>query len=153
MIYRYIGIDSNGKKIKDKIEASNINEAKSKLKANGIIYSSIKEEKSSLFEGISLKRRYSIHPKELSSLSRELAIYIKSGISIVQALKIVQGHYGNNKKVLLFLNAVSTLLDEGESFYSALSKQKIANLPEFYKQSIKVSEDGGILDEVLLELS
>jgi general secretion pathway protein F/type IV pilus assembly protein PilC len=53
----------------------------------------------------------------------------------------------------LFLNALSTYLDEGENFYTALNKQDILKVPEFYKQSIKVSEDGGILDEVLLELS
>ncbi len=52
-----------------------------------------------------------------------------------------------------FLITVSTHLDEGNDFYSALESQNIVILPEFFKQSIKVSESGGILDEVLLELS
>jgi general secretion pathway protein F/type IV pilus assembly protein PilC len=53
----------------------------------------------------------------------------------------------------LFLSTLSTHLDEGENFYNALESQSIVVLPEFFKQSIKVSENGGILDEVLMELS
>ncbi|WP_434656785.1 type II secretion system F family protein [Sulfurimonas sp. NW9] len=89
----------------------------------------------------------------MSGLSRELAMYIRSGISIVSALKIVQTHYENNKKMKLFLSTVSTHLNEGKDFYSALEAQKVVVLPEFFKYSIKVSENGGVLDEVLLELS
>lgn len=152
MIYKYTGLDKNGQKVKNKIEASNIDEAKAKLKANNIYYTSIKEE-SINFSGLKLKRRYKISPKELSTLSRELATYIKSGISIVQAIKIAKNHYQNNKKIALFLNQVYTYLDEGENFYTALTKQDVVVVPDFYIESIRVSEDGGILDEVLLELA
>jgi general secretion pathway protein F/type IV pilus assembly protein PilC len=80
-------------------------------------------------------------------------MYIRSGITIVAALKIIQTHYEKNKKMKLFLSTVSTHLDEGNNFYSALEAQSIVILPDFFKQSIKVSESGGILDEVLMELS
>jgi len=148
MLYRYKGIDAN-----DRIEASSLAEAKAKLKNQKILYSSIKEERASLFDRLSFKRTYKISPKELSNLSRELATYIRSGISIVQALRVVQNHYTHNKRISLFLSEVNTLLDEGKNFYAALNEQKVLLLQEFYKQSIKVSEDGGILDEVLLELA
>ncbi len=153
MIYRYKGIDANGNKTSDRIEASSLAEAKAKLKNKGILYSSIKEEKVSFFDRFNLKRTYTVSPKDLANLSRELATYIRSGISIVQALRVVQNHYKNNKRLSLFLSEVNTLLDEGKDFYSALNEQKVLKIPEFYKQSIKVSEDGGILDEVLMELS
>lgn len=153
MIYRYKGINASGKKISDKIEAQSLAEAKSKLKANGILYKTITEEKSSLFEGIDFSRKYKMSPKELSVLSRELAMYIKSGITIVAALKVIQSHYESNKKIKLFITTVSTYLDEGKDFYTALEEQTVVELPQFFKQSIKVSESGGLLDEVLLELS
>ena len=153
MIYRFKGIDAAGNKIKDTIEAASIGDAKAKIKAKGIFLSDIKEETPSIFERFSLKKSYTVSPKELANLSRELAMYIRSGISIVQALKIAQHHYTQNKKLSLFLSEVNSLLDEGENFYTALNKQKVLQLPEFYKQSIKVSENGGILDEVLLELA
>jgi general secretion pathway protein F/type IV pilus assembly protein PilC len=153
MIFAYKGIDAEGKKVRDKIEAASLEEAKSKLKSSRIIYQEIREETPSFWDGISFSRRYRISPKELSQLSRELAMYIRSGITIVSAIKIVQVHYAQNKKLHLFLKSVSTYLDEGKNFYSALESQRIVVLPEFFKQSIKVSESSGILDEVLLELS
>ena len=153
MIFKYSGIDEFGKKVSDKIEASSLSEAKSKIKAKKIIYQKIEEEKGSFLDSIDFSRKYRVSTKELSALSRELAMYIRSGISIVSALKIVQTHYENNKKMKLFLSTVSTQLDEGKDFYSALDSQNVVILPDFYKYSIKVSENGGLLDEVLLELS
>ena len=153
MIFAYKGINAEGKKVSNKIEASSIQEAKSKLKAQGIIYKSLEEESPSALSGINFSRRYRISPNELSQLSRELAMYIRSGISIVGALKIIQSQYLHKKKIYLFLKTISTYLDEGKNFYAALDEQKVIILPEFYTQSIRVSESSGILDEVLLELS
>ncbi len=153
MIYKFKGIDESGKKVTQKVEAISLDEAKTKIRAKKIIYQSIKEEKSSFFDEISFSRKYKIPAKELASLSRELSMYIRSGITIVSALKIIQTHYDNNPKMKLFLTTLSTHLDEGNNFYSALDAQSIVILPEFFKQSIKVSENGGILDEVLIELS
>jgi general secretion pathway protein F/type IV pilus assembly protein PilC len=153
MIFQYKGLNHEGKWVNGKLEALTLEEAKSKLKAKKVIYKSISEDAPSFLENISFSRKYKISANELSSLSRELSMYIRSGISIVSALKIVQTHYEHNKKMKLFLITVSTNLDEGNDFYSALESQNIVILPEFFKQSIKVSESGGILDEVLLELS
>jgi len=153
MIFKYKGINSEGKKVSDRVEASSLSEARSKLKSIGVIYQSLKEDTPAFYEKFSLSTKYKIPPKELASLSRELSMYIRSGISIVSALKIVQTHYDKNKKMKLFLSTVSTHLDEGQNFYTALEAQTIVELPDFFKESIKVSESGGILDEVLLELS
>jgi len=116
MIFAYKGINAEGKKVSDKIEATSVEEAKSKLKAQGIIYKSIEEEAPSVFSGINFTRKYRISPNELSQLSRELAMYIRSGISIVGALKIIQNQYIHKKKIYLFLKTVSTYLDEGKNF-------------------------------------
>ena len=153
MIFKYKGIDATGKRIKDKIEALSLEEAKSKLKSKNIIYQDITEESKSIFESFQFFTKRKISAQELSSLSRELATYIRSGISIVSALKVLQTHYESDKKMKLFLATVSTLLDEGKNFHTALEEQSVIELPLFFKESIKVSEDGGILDEVLLELS
>lgn len=153
MIFRYKGIDASGKKISSKIEAVSLQEAKAKLRAKEILYEKIYEDKKGFFEGLQLGGNKKISHKELSSLSRELATYLRSGISIVSALKAIETHYESDKKMRLFLSTISTLLDEGKNFYTALSEQSVVALPLFYIESIKVSEDGGILDEVLLELA
>jgi type IV pilus assembly protein PilC len=153
MIFKYKGIDSHGKKVKEKIEASSLAEAKNKIKAKNIIYHTIEQDTPSLFDNIDFSTKYKISAKELSSLSRELSMYIRSGITIVSALKIIQSHYEQNKKMKLFLVTVSTHLDEGKDFYTALETQSVIELPDFFKHSIKVSENGGLLDDVLIELS
>ena len=153
MMFKYKGINSEGKKVSDKIEALSLEEAKAKLKTQNIIYQSIDEESVSFFDNLEFSRKYRISAKELSSLSRELSMYIRSGITIVAALKIIQSHYEKNKKLKLFLVTVSTYLDEGKDFYTALETQSIVILPEFFKHSIKVSQNGGLLDEILMELS
>ena len=153
MIFKFKGIDSNGDRVSDKIEALSLEEAKQKLRAKKIIYQKIEEDTPSIFSNFDFNVKYKIPAKELASLSRELSMYIRSGITIVSALKIVQTHYEKNKKMKLFLTTVSTHLDEGKDFFTALETQSVVELPEFFKQSIKVSESGGILDEVLMELS
>ncbi len=153
MIFKFKGIDANGAKLSDKIEAHSLEEAKRKLRAKKVIYQKIEEDSPSIFSSLDFSVKYKIPSKELASLSRELSMYIRSGITIVSALKIVQTHYEQNKKMKLFLITVSTHLDEGKDFYTALETQSVVELPEFFKQSIKVSESGGILDEVLMELS
>lgn len=153
MIFKYKGINQEGKKVSDRVEAVSLTEARLKVKAKGIIYQSLEEDTPAFYEKFEFSRKYKIPPKELAALSRELSMYIRSGISIVAALKIVQTHYDKNKKMKLFLSTVSTYLDEGQNFYTALEAQTIVELPAFFKESIKVSESGGILDEVLLELS
>ncbi|HIP54058.1 MAG TPA: type II secretion system F family protein [Sulfurimonas autotrophica] len=153
MIFKYKGIGADGKKTTGHIEATSLQEAKNKLRASNILYSEIKEDSVSFFDSFSLKRAYKITPKELAILSRELATYIRSGVSIVAALKIVATHYKSNKKLKLFLETLTIHLDEGENLYRALISQDVVTLPPFYVESIRVSENGGILDEVLLELS
>jgi type II secretory pathway component PulF len=153
MVFKYQGLSADGTKAKGVIEANDLEEAKKRLQAQKIYYTSIKEDGGSFFSGISLKRTKSINPNDLAVLSRDLSIYLKAGISIVNALKLAQNQYEKNRTITSFLSIVITLLDEGKSFYQALEAQSVIKLPPFYKQSIKVSENSGILQEVLLELS
>lgn len=153
MIFRYKGIDKSGKKVNSQIEAASLEEAKRKLRLNGIVYSSIREEKPLFKDIFKFKWQQKISPKLLATLSRELAMFLKSGIPIANGIKIIANQYKDQKRAYLFLSSVATFIDEGKTLYQALEEQKVYSLPPFYKQSIKVAEDGGILDKVLLELS
>jgi len=153
MIISYKGINNKGEKEKGIIEAQNIEDAKKRLKAKGIYYTSIKETKKPLSTTFSFTKKAKLTDLELATISRDLSIYLKAGISIVNALKLSKNQYETDKKISTFINSIITLLDEGKSFYQALENQSIIAIPQFYKQTIKVSENGGILQEVLNELS
>ncbi len=152
MLYKYSGFDSNGLDVKSKIEAVSLDEAKNKLKSKGILYSNIKEDNFN-FGNFSFKRLKKLDLSTLSYLSRDLSIYLNSGITLIGSMNLLKQRYKNNKLLYTFFDTVKTYLDEGKTFYDALDFQKIITLPGFYKQSIKVSESGGLLETVLLELS
>ena len=153
MVFKYRGLDATGKKVKGVFEASDLEDAKKRLRVKKIFYTSLKEESASQIDFSLFKRQKSLKSSELSTLSRDLSIYLKAGISIVNALKLAQNQYAESKHMVAFLSTIITQLDEGKSFYQALESQSIISLPVFYKQSIKVSENSGILQGVLLELA
>ncbi|WP_321314838.1 type II secretion system F family protein [Halarcobacter sp.] len=153
MLFKYIGIETNsGKKIKSKIEADSLDKAKIKLKAKGILYTSIKED-SLDFGKISFKRKRKLDLSTLSYLSRDLSIYLQSGVTLIASINLLKQRYKDNKTLFSFFDTIKNYLDEGKTFYDALDSQNLIKLPDFYKQSIKVSESGGLLETVLLELS
>jgi len=153
MLFKYSGYANNGKKTKGKIEAVDLQNAKSKLKQKNILLTKIEEDRFNFFGQINFKRKYKISPLSLANISRDLSIYLKSGISLLNAIKLINEQYKKDKKLNPFFESIISFLDEGKNFYTALSMQKIIILPEFYLQSIKISEDGGLLQGVLLELS
>jgi len=153
LIYRYVGYDKSGNKVKARIEANSLDEAKKKLKAKGIIYESIKEVKESFLDKIDFQSSSKIPADKLSQLTKNLAIYLKSGIPILNVIKLAKSQYEEDPKIHDFLSVIESSIDEGNSFYYAIENQKILELPAFFKQSIKVAEESGTLSEVMFEMA
>ena len=153
MLFKYKGIDRSGKKQNSKIEANSLSEAKGKLRAKGIIYTSITQSNSSANTKWSFKRTHTPSVLILANMSRDIAIYLESGISLVRTIGLLASQYKDDKRLSAFFESLGTFTNEGKSFYQALELQTTLKLPEFYLQSIKISESGGMLQEVLLELS
>jgi general secretion pathway protein F/type IV pilus assembly protein PilC len=153
LIFKYVGYDASGKKVKARIEALDLADAKSRLKSKGIIYESITLSGDSLLKRFNLKRKHTLSAKQLASLSRNIAIYLKSGIPIVNVIRLAKLQYEKDPVLVDFLTSLETSMDEGKSYYVALETQEIIDLPPFYKQSIKVAEESGSLSEVLFEMA
>lgn len=152
MLFKYSGIDSTGKNITSKIEANSLEDAKLKLKYKKIIYTKIEEDRQNIFTRFFIKKQ-KIDALTLSYISRDLSLYLKSGITLVKSIRLMTQRYKDNRKLNSFFESVEAFLDEGKSFNNALERQTVIAIPDFYIQSIKVSEDGGLLETVLLELS
>jgi general secretion pathway protein F/type IV pilus assembly protein PilC len=148
MLFSYTQIKNN-QKIKSKIEATDLIDAKNKLKLNNIIYSGLKRD----ILNINISYSKKINLIELANISRDLSIYLDSGVPLVGTIKLISQNYSHNKKTKVFFDSVYTFLDEGKSFFMALSLQKVYKIPNFYLQSIKISEDRGTIKSVLIELS
>lgn len=153
MLFKYTGIDYEGNKVKAKIEASSLLNAKAKIKNKKIFIKSIEEDEPIFNTKHFIFKKRKINSTLLSTFSRDLSIYLKAGVSLINALKLLSQSHKKDKKLSDFFSSLHTFLDEGKNFYTALEEQNIFEIPEFYKQSIKISEDGGLLQGVLLELA
>ncbi len=153
MQFHYKGLNSTGELLSETIEALTIDEAKMKLKALGIFYSEILESKGSLLDILSLFRERKMASSLLARLSRDLAVYLNAGIPLSRALNLLKHQNHKRLRMERFFETLITLISEGKSFAQALASQEHYTLPIFYIGTLKISEDRGILAEVLNELS
>lgn len=87
----------------------------------------------------------------LAELSRTLGLMVGSGVSILEALRIVSGVV-NNSIVAEAVSYAGTQIEKGFSLSYAFSQNPELFPPMFY-QMISVGEESGKLDESLLKVS
>jgi general secretion pathway protein F/type IV pilus assembly protein PilC len=149
MLYKYKGITKQGKNAKGSIEASTIEEAKQKLKMQGIFYQSIHE--TSQINVKNFSKREMPGPL-LSSFAKELSSYLNSGMAVLTAIKLIEGQHKKEKKYASFLASLRTMIEEGKSLYHALGSQSVYALPDFFLQSINVAGQSGKMVSVLINM-
>ena len=147
MKFKYRGFDSNGKRVKGKIEAYSIENAKEHLKEFYI--TEIEPIKGFNFD-FSFSQKVS--SKELSKLFNILTTYLKSSIPLITAISLTKNQVENGK-ILQFLEYLEKSIKEGNSFFNSIETQKIVKLPAYVINTIKVGEESGKLDIVLREIS
>ncbi len=149
MLFKYKGFDKTGKKVKGTVTASSEEEAGQKLRTQNIYHEGLTPTKEFSLEAFSKRQM----PGELlNTFSKELSSYLKSGMTILTAVKLLENQHEGEKKYVSFLNSVKTMIDEGKSLYHALNTQKVYALPEFFLQSLNVAGQGGKMIEVLTNM-
>lgn len=149
MLFKYKGLTKQGKNAKGSIEASTIEEAKQKLKAQDIFYQSIQE--TSQITKSNFSQREMPSPL-LSSFAKELSSYLNSGMTVLTAIKLIEGQHKKEKKYASFLASIKTMIEEGKSLYHALGSQSVYYLPDFFLQSINVAGQSGKMVPVLIQM-
>jgi type IV pilus assembly protein PilC len=89
--------------------------------------------------------------KELMNFSRQLAVFIKAGIPIIDALEVIREEMAN-KHFDAILSQMVDDLRAGSTFADAVAQHNQA-FPAFYVGILRSAELTGHLDEVLLQLS
>ena len=149
MLYKYKGITKQGKSAKGSIEASNVDEAKNKLKVQGIFYQDIYATKVINLKNFSKRE---MPGPLLSSFSKELSSYLNSGMAILTAIRLIEDQHQKEKKYASFLASLRTMIEEGKSLHHALNTQNIYGMPDFFLQSINVAGQSGKLVSVLIQM-
>lgn len=146
MQFKYSGVTSQGKRVKGRISAVSLNDAKSQLRSQGIYLKSISEIAENGFKGIMSRR---MPGPILSGFSRELSSYLGSGMTVLTALKLMENQHSKEKRYANFLTEIRRGVEEGHSLYRTLSQQRIYQMPDFFLQSINVAGQSGKMVEVL----
>jgi len=149
MLYKYKGITKQGKSVNGTIEASREDEAKQKLKSQGIFYKDITPTKEITLKNFSQRE---MDGPLLSSFAKELSSYLNSGMAILTAIRLIEDQHQNEKKYASFLASLRTMIEEGKSLYHALNSQSVYAMPDFFLQSINVAGQSGKMVPVLIQM-
>lgn len=149
LLYEYVAKDPNGKVIKGYFEAFSKVEVHSFLLSEGYEVYSIKTNKWITFwHGRSKTNKTKFKTKDLIFFITQLSTYLKAGIPLVEALKILSRQFNKNKKYRTIFKSIIYDLTMGENFSDALLKQNNA-FPKLLINMIKTAEMTGELPEVL----
>lgn len=150
--YVYVGKNSDGKVVKGYFDAFSKVEVHSFLLSEGFEVYSIKTSKWVQFaHGTTGPNKTKIKIKDLIFLLTQLSTYIKSGIPLVDSLKILTRQYKNKNYQRIF-RAIIYDLTMGENFSDALAKQNVA-FPKLLINMVKASEMTGELPEALDDMA
>lgn len=150
--YKFKAITEKGHKIEDFIEAENEIQVLKILKSKNLYPVALNKEisnKKDIWQYISKYRK--IGYKELAIFTQELALLIKSGIPILESLKILEKETRNPK----FKKVISEIKDDIEKGLDmSVSFFKHPGVfPELYCEMIKAGEQAGIISRILDNLS
>ena len=149
MLYKYKGITKQGKSVSGTVEASGEDEAKQKLKSQGIFYKDINPTKEITLKNFSQRE---MPGPLLSSFAKELSSYLNSGMAILTAIRLIEDQHQHEKKYASFLASLRTMIEEGKSLYHALNSQSVYGMPDFFLQSINVAGQSGKMVPVLIQM-
>lgn len=149
LLYKYVAKDPEGKTITGYFEAFSKVEVHSFLLSEGYEVYSIKTNKwIQLFHGKDTTNRVKFKTKDLIFFLTQLSTYLKAGITLVEALKILSRQFEKNKNYKKIFKSIIYDLTMGENFSDALLKQGSA-FPKLLINMIKTAEMTGELPEVL----
>lgn len=153
VLYQYTAKDTNGRIVTDYFEAYSKVEVHSFLLSEGYEVYNIKTNKWIQFaHKNSAISNTKVKNKDLIFFLTQLSTYIKAGIPLVEALKILTRQYSKNRAYQKLFRTIIYDLTMGENFSTALEKQKDA-FPRILINMVKASELTGELPEVLDDMA
>jgi type IV pilus assembly protein PilC len=146
--YRYEATTAQGKKIKGTLKASSEIDVERTLVTQGYIPVNVEVVPSMWSLEEALPSIFKIKPRDTVVFSRQLATLLRSGISLLPALEILQGQVTTSRAFNKVLQSMVNDLRAGSSFSQAVAKSTKA-FPEIYARTITVGERTGNLETVL----
>ncbi len=145
-IFQYKGYSADGTEVRGSLEAPGLHDAITQVKAKKILPTDV-------IEAITKKRRKLFQRRDdtfLPNVTRQLAILIASGVTLMEAFQSVSDEYqGYQKEVLI---AIKERISGGASLHRALREHSHI-FSDYYIHMIQAGEASGALDVVLVKLA
>ena len=146
--YRYVAATNQGKLVKGTIKATNEVAAERLLIGQGYRPVNVEVAPSMFSLEEALPSLFRVKPRDVIVFSRQLATLLRSGISLLPALEIIQGQVTTSRTFKKILETIADDLRAGSAFSQAISKHPKA-FSDIYCRTIAVGEQSGNLEIVL----
>jgi len=146
--YRYVAVTTQGERVKGTIKATNEVAAERLLIEQGYTPINVEVLPSMFSLEEAFPSLFRVKPRDVIVFSRQLATLLRSGISLLPALEILQGQVTTGRAFKKILESIANDLGAGSSFSQAVSKHPKA-FSDIYCRTIAVGEQSGSLETVL----
>lgn len=173
-IFQYTAMDSNGKEKKGRMDAADEQAVGAALKEQGMFPTSIKAAKAagggnqkkaaggggggaqkggSMFAKLNSVQLGApvIKPKDLTVMTRQLAILLDAGLPLIRALKTLSDQ-SKNPAMKRVLGETATAVEGGSTFSEALMKNP-KSFDKLYLNMVRAGEAAGALETILDRLA
>src|SRR6202171_814767 len=149
--YAYQARDASGRIVSGIQDALNEDNAVTSLMSRGLMVLSLQKKS----EGSrSRKNNWTAHEADVVRLTRQCAIMLQAGISLVQALTALyeQCDPKRQRNLRFIISDVTTRVQGGETFHESIAKPpRVFN--RLFVSMVKAGEAGGLLAEILDRLA
>jgi general secretion pathway protein F len=155
-VYEYTALDRKGKNTRGIVDADSPQAARQKLRASGVYPVEVRQSGSKQKEISGRPVPMSVHfsrvgSAEVTAATRQLAILIGAGVSLVAALDALMAQ-SSNPAFTRVLAQVKESVNEGNSLAHALSEHPKL-FSQIYVNMVRAGEASGSLDLVLARLA
>jgi|GEM_PF-3722566 type II secretory pathway, component pulF len=147
--YKYEAYDEKRQFYQAKIIATSEKDAYQKLSVMGLYVASLKRERG--WQTLLFSMQYKLPEQELIFFFRQLAFALKSGISLIEAMKL-QAEEIQHKNMQQFNTEIISFLSRGFSFSESI-RLSTYDLPELVKEWLLLGEVEGKLDNILGDIA
>ena len=147
-MFRYAALDDDGQKVSGTEKALSSGAAHLALLERGLQPLELRAKTSILAFEITKKK---VPRKEVMNFSRQLAVFMKAGIAIMEALEVIVEETSGKLMKKVLLDMIDSLR-RGDTFATAAAAHPEA-FPNYYVGILESAELTGNLDEVLNQLA
>ena len=152
LTYQYSVRDRSGKIVSGTLDAESQSAVAGKLKQMGYAPISISEHKAGMKTELKIPGfGGKIKLKDLAVMSRQFAVMINSGLSLLRSLTILS-EQTENKELARVLAEVRNDIETGTALSASMAKHPKA-FPPLMVNMTRAGEIGGFLDSVLLQIA